>query len=1083
MKAVTGLFRLRVIPRRDRSKVRDDECVEVDASAGQHLLVGREEELDALRAAVAGSARSGTGSCHAITGPRGIGKTSLARALLADSLGDVDAVFVRCWTEDGAPPLWPWPDVLERLAALGHAQASLPVDGSRFDASEVIRQQLASLDRPVALVIDDVHAAAPDAQALIRLVASQIHDAPVTLVLTVRTDTDTSVDALLATVAASGSLISLNELRPDQVADLLHQLGSHADASLLHRRSGGNPLFLHHLARSADDHVVPPAIEAVVRPTIDELTSTERSIVEVLGVFGSAAPVRLLESLAMVDAASIDALVGDRPGLVLRETHVVRFAHEIVHDVVLDSTPHARRLEIHARCVDLLADAGRDFELRRVHHALAVSARSGDDAERAVSLARSVAGRLPTLAFQERADLLGRAIDVERTCLLRDASLVDRLAHADATLASGHLTDARELYREVALDARHVGNARLLARGALGLAGVWVEDERAPSQRQLMLDTCRTAVDLLDDAEGNDVLKAQLRVRLSAEAFYDGDHGADPRPHIETLRTLGDDKALAESLSLLHHTMLTPDHASDRLLVANEMVAAATRAGSDLQQVLGMCWRTVDLYLLGDPAAERALDDTRRRAETLGSASVSYMLHVIDVMRLARHGDLERAGVVAAEVFAEGEAVGDADALAYYAGQIAAIGWLQGTWGDMLDAVAEVAQSPTLREHDTIYPAMHAALLADHGRHDEARTVIATILERGLDNIARNGNWLSTICCLVEAARVLEDADLARGLLPRLLPLVELPAMPSLAVFCLGPVARYAASAAATAGDLELAIVNIERARAVNHRLQNLPCEALILADHADILRRRGRGDDWERARQFLGEAVERAGSLGLTERHAEWSAVLDELSDRVADSLPAATAARAASSLEHRPTATFARLDGSWLIRIDGDEVAVRHSIGLSYLAELLARPGIEIAAVDLAQVGASRYQSRHDVIDEDALVQYRQRLADIDAELDEIHGYGDVERSQTLTVERDAVLDEVKRSVGLHSRVRTLPSDAERARSSVSKAIRRSIERLAILHPSLGYELAATIKTGQYCSYQPSAAHHRHWRLTRDE
>lgn len=1064
-------------------EVRDDVGVEVDASAGQHLLVGRDGELDALRAAVGRSVQSGTGSCHAITGPRGIGKTALARGVLDDVPDGVDVVFVRCWTEEGAPPLWPWPDVLARLADLGQDVARLPDGGSRFDASEVIRDQLAHLHRPLVLVIDDAHAAASDSQALMRLVAAHIHDAPVTFVVTVRTDSEIDVDSLIGTVATSGSIIALGELQTEHVADLLHRLGSSADPSQLHRKSGGNPLFLQHLANTADEVVVPPAIEAVVRPSIDQLAPAERSVVEVLGVFGAAAPVRLLEALGPIDAGAIDALVQERPGLVVREGDVIRFAHEIVHDIVLESTSRSRRWEIHARCVDVLADAGRDFELRRAHHALAMSARSDDDAERAISLTREVAERLPTLAFKQRAELLGRAIDVERTCLLRDASLTLRLAHADATLASGLLADARDLYRDIALEARRMENPELLARGALGLAGVWVEDERAPSQRRAMLETCQTALDLLGDEEEHEGLRAQLRVRLCAEAFYDGDHDADPRPHIETLRRLGEDRALAESLSLLHHTMLTPDHASDRLLVADEMVAAATRAGSDLQQVLGMCWRTVDLYLLGDPSAERALDDTRRRADTLGSTSVSYMLHVIDVMRLARQGDLEQAGVVAAEVFAEGESVGDADALAYFAGQTAAIGWLQGTWGDMLDAVAEIAQSPTLRENDTIYPAMHAALLADHGRHEEARSVIATILEHGLDNIARNGNWLSTICCLVDAARLLEDGDLAQGLLPRLLPLAELPAMPSLAVFCLGPVARYIASAAATAGDIEMAIANIERARAVNHRLQNLPCEALILADHAELLDRRGTGDDRHRARRLLTDAIERAETLGLTARREEWIALLetwpvDASSAVVSNVAPAPSHDMAIEA--GRPPARFVRTGASWSIRVDGSDVTVRHSIGLSYIAELLARPGIEIAAVDLAQVGASRFQSQHSVIDEEALMRYRQRLAEIDAEIDEIHGFGDVERTASLTVERDALLGEVKRSVGLHARIRTLPSDAERARSSVSKAIRRSIERLGSLHPGLGYELGATIKTGQYCSYQPSSAHRRDWRLT---
>ena len=45
---------------------------------------------------------------------------------------------------------------------------------------------------------------------------------------------------------------------------------------------------------------------------------------------------------------------------------------------------------------------------------------------------------------------------------------------------------------------------------------------------------------------------------------------------------------------------------------------------------------------------------------------------------------------------------------------------------------------------------------------------------------------------------------------------------------------------------------------------------------------------------------------------------------------------------------------------------------------------------------------------------------------------------------------------------------ADAERARSTVSKRIKRTIAKISQHHPSLGYHLSTTIRTGCECVYQ---------------
>src|SRR5687767_14340566 len=84
---------------------------------GSTRIVGRDSELSRLDRAYQAS-RSGQGAAICLTGPAGIGKTALLHAARqqAHQLGVVPA-STWCWTE-GAPPLWPWLDVLAQLDVL-----------------------------------------------------------------------------------------------------------------------------------------------------------------------------------------------------------------------------------------------------------------------------------------------------------------------------------------------------------------------------------------------------------------------------------------------------------------------------------------------------------------------------------------------------------------------------------------------------------------------------------------------------------------------------------------------------------------------------------------------------------------------------------------------------------------------------------------------------------------------------------------------------------------------------------------------------------------------------------------------------
>jgi uncharacterized iron-regulated membrane protein len=67
----------------------------------------------------------------------------------------------------------------------------------------------------------------------------------------------------------------------------------------------------------------------------------------------------------------------------------------------------------------------------------------------------------------------------------------------------------------------------------------------------------------------------------------------------------------------------------------------------------------------------------------------------------------------------------------------------------------------------------------------------------------------------------------------------------------------------------------------------------------------------------------------------------------------------------------------------------------------------------------------------------------------------------------QREFLVQELARAVGLGGRDRRAASHAERARLNATRAIRAAMANLARANPALGRHLVATIRTGRYCSY----------------
>ena len=196
-----------------------------------------------------------------------------------------------------------------------------------------------------------------------------------------------------------------------------------------------------------------------------------------------------------------------------------------------------------------------------------------------------------------------------------------------------------------------------------------------------------------------------------------------------------------------------------------------------------------------------------------------------------------------------------------------------------------------------------------------------------------------------------------------------------------------------------------------------------------------------------------------------------------------------------HRPigAATLQREGDVWLVGLGDATARIKHSKGLDYLRILIRACGRDLHVLELvdsiSHVPAHRRTDPEElntdgsreqpILDERARSQLRARLTDLQGTLEEARAYNDLERAAHIESELEAVTNELAAGLGLGGRDRHMASSAERARVSVTKAVRAAIKRIDAVVPELGDHLSASIRTGAFCSYDPPRSWMPDWSL----
>ncbi len=1067
--------------------------------AGAPGLIGRGRELRRIAQACRQVAR-GPGSLTVVTGRAGSGKSRLLDAAADQARAErMPVVAARCWPDGGAPPLWPWQPIVRDLcgpeAAALLDEAAGPEERRRFRSCAAITERLveATAEQPTCLVIDDVHAADAGSLSLLRFVVRAEPRPRLAIVVSTRTRDDLPDDRAHRLLDEIGVDAAPLVLRPFDLAEAVRFLQAQGmvgadghDEALLQavvQVCCGNPAELRRLALGGTDLV--GGLRRVVRGSVAELSDLHRTVLQAGAVLGASPPIAEVAAVAGCDRADVLSAIAAAAGigLVTVNRPRVEFGHESVRAALECTLRSADRLDVHARAASVASRCqtpgphrGRTAlssgeALRWAYHALAAAPRSPDDARTAVDACRAAGSALRTeLAMGDADDFLTAAVEQhDQDPQSLGSPGADLLVEwAQAALQRGHLARARERFERAVVVAEQADDVASLAEAALGLSGQWLNDHRAPLERSRILGLQREVRARLADGTGADgssaALRVRLDVRLAAEAVYDGHPDDDVFAALDAARSLGDDRALAEALSLTHHVLLGPQHARRRLGLAGEMIEVAAGCGDAALGVQGLCWRAVDLFLLGDDRAARALEVLRERATALGNRSMLYLVEVLDVMLLVRSGRLDDAEDAAQQAHHRGQLVGEVDAFNYLSMHLLVLRWLQDRHGELADVAETMIGAASVANGEFAFRASAAVTAARAGRLDRARGELDVLLAHGFDNLPRASSWLTGMTSIIQLAVDLGDAGAARQAYDLLAPYAELPVLPSLAVVCLGSAERWLGLAAGVWGDHELARHHFERAVRANLVLGNRPMVAMTRAELAASLMRCAWPAQADRAAELLDQAIHAAEEMGMSCRAEAWRHL--EPPEPSADPAPQATTSRRGH---------VRRRGRGWLIALDDRQVTLPDLVGVGYLAELLRNPGRRISAVAL--IGGPGEQAvhqpgdHHEVLDDQARLAYGERLRELTAELDEAEGHADLGRADRLRVQIDALVEHLEEATGLGGRSRSFAHSPERARVAARKAIARAIDRIDAADPVVGTALRSVIVTGTTCSYEPSA------------
>jgi class 3 adenylate cyclase/tetratricopeptide (TPR) repeat protein len=883
------------------------------------VFVGREPELEQLREAV-DAALAGRGSLQMLVGEPGIGKTRAAEEVATYArVSGARVYWGRCREDEGAPAYWPWVQAIRSYARdadpvalawqLGGGAAEvaqlipevaekLDIEPGERSDSEEARFRLfdsvtslllaAARDRPIVIVLDDLHWADEPSLLLLRFAARELASSGL-LVLGTYRDVELGRHHPLARVLGEISgiegsgRIPLRGLGVGAVERYIEMTsGAPAPAGLaeaVQEQTDGNPFFVGEVVRllasegklaaggAVSDLEIPQGVREVVGRRLDRLSEETNEALRVAAVIGRDFDEELvLRVIQLPPAAMMTAAreaIAERLVTDLGNGHY-SFAHALVRDTLYEELSPAKRSALHLK-VGLAIEAicGGDVAERLgelAHHFLEAAPR-GDIAKAIDYGQRAGEQDMEQLAYEDAVDVYEGALEVLELMDEPDERLRCRLllSLGGAEAKSARVADAREAFERAAESARRLDETDSLVGAAIGIA--LMSDAGRLDEKLLAL--LNEALDRIGPERT--ARRAALLSAKSAEMYWVANDLAESirlvDEAIEIAREVGGEESLIAALNRKIFIPSGPDAPRQRLELADEMIELGQACGDRGAIVRAHAYRLWSFLELGDmEGVDRELEIYARLADELRMPEHSWHTPALRGMRALLEGRIEEAEGLADEARRAGERAEQPLAQQFYGIQMTQIRSMQGRAAELLPAVRDLA------ERFPGIPAWRTGVISLAARSGDRELTLREIEKLAVDDfsaIPRDTNWFAAMSLLSEAVALVDDIEHAGPLYDQMRPYAGLVIVVARAAGCNGPVDRVLGLLAKTLGRLDDAERHLGDAVEIATRMSDRPGMALSGLGLAELLLEHDRENDRELALDLLSDVLGTAREMG----------------------------------------------------------------------------------------------------------------------------------------------------------------------------------------------------------------------------
>jgi tetratricopeptide (TPR) repeat protein len=653
-------------------------------------------------------------------------------------------------------------------------------EGTRFRLFEAVGSliQRAADEAPVAIFLDDLHAADSASLLLLRFISAQLAGSRVLVTCAYR-DTEVGPD-LAATLSDLGremgtQRVSLSGLDRAATARLLADTMRTAPAEDLVARvqeeTRGNPLFVVEVGRLLDADgwrdgrlPIPDGVRETISRRLERCSDRCREALDVAAVFGREFELEPLARVCGMDEGQLLAAIDEATRA--RFVDGRRFSHVLMRDALYEGLSAARRMQLHREIAAVLK-ARRAAASEIAHHyllggsgaaqdAIDWATRAGDDA--AAQHAHEEAARhyAGALAVMERIGL----DDVERTCDLL-------LAMGDELSRAGNAAQARAPLEQAAAIADREGWPERLTRAALAYGGrfAWGRASMDPA-----------LVPLLErglEAVGDEDSPARVRLLGRLAAACRDDAPREPRLRlaeeaVAMARRIGDSATLGYALEARWPAVETAMTLDGRIERAQELLALSARTGNLEQTFVAHDYLFNTFVALADRGgmdAEWALlaglaDELRQPAQRWSALTSATTFALIE-------GRLDEAATLIDETYAMGKGAYSWNADVTRRVQRFLLRHAQGRLAEEEASIAEAVHLyPACQRFLGMLAHVHAAV----GNERRAREALARATDHHLGREFIDEEWLFAMNVLPLPCAYVGTDDLVADLYDVLLP-------------------------------------------------------------------------------------------------------------------------------------------------------------------------------------------------------------------------------------------------------------------------------------------------------------------------